>query len=101
MNGWEPTRYPQDHPDSAVIFAALYRAGAGAVLAGRTFIGDEPDPGGCLTVYQETDYEDMPVGLAVPGGDGGWHLGCLACRARLTGPPGGKCPGCRAQGRKR
>jgi hypothetical protein len=84
-----------------VIFAALYRAGAGAVLAGRTRIGGEPDQHGCLTVYQETSYEDMIVGLAVPDGNGGWYLGCTACRAKLTGPPGGKCPGCRGQGGKR
>jgi hypothetical protein len=90
----EPVKYPQDHPDSAAVRAALYRAGAGAVLAGRIVIGGEPDTDGCLTVYQETDYEDMVVGLAVPDGDG-WYLGCTACRARLVGPPGGKCPGCR------
>jgi WhiB family redox-sensing transcriptional regulator len=98
MSTWEPLKYPRDHPDSAAIHAALYRSGAGTVLAGRTYIGDEPDPDGCLTVYQEASYEDMPVGLAVPDGDGGWYLGCTACRARLTGPAGGKCPACRRQG---
>lgn len=93
--------YPQDHPESAAIRAALYRAGAGAVLAGRIRIDSEPDPGGCLTVYQETTYEDMTVGLAVPYGKGGWYLGCTGCRARLTTPPGGKCPACRKQGAKK
>jgi hypothetical protein len=98
MNGREPQAYPPGHPASAAIFAALYRAGAGAVLAGRTRIGDTPDPDGCLAVYQETSYEDMAVGLAVPDGDGGWYLGCTACRARPTAPPGGKCPRCRKSG---
>jgi hypothetical protein len=97
----EQAENPQDRPGPAVIFKALYRAGAGAVLAGRTFIGCEPGQDGALTVYQETSYEDMPVGLAVPDGDGGWYLGCLACRTRLTAPPGGKCPACRGQGGKR
>jgi hypothetical protein len=101
MNGREPVTYPQEHPESAAIRAALCRAGAGAVLAGRVYIGGEPDPGGCLTVYQETSYEDMAVGLAVPCGRGGWYLGCTACRARLSAPPGGKCPACRRQGGKR
>jgi hypothetical protein len=98
MSTREPARDPRDHPGPAVIVAALYRAGAGAVLAGRTFTGGQPSPGGCLTACQETSYEPMPAGLAVPG-DGGWYLGCLACRAMLTGPRGGKCRGCR--GRKR
>ena len=100
MKDREPLKYPQDHPDSVVIRAALYRAGAGAVLAGRTRIGGEPGPGGCLTVYQETAYEDMTVGLAVPYGQGGWYLGCVSCRARLTAPPGGKCPECRQGGKR-
>jgi hypothetical protein len=98
VSGREPERHPHGHTDTAAIFAALLRAGAGTVLAGRTRIGDQPDPDGCLTVYQETQYEDMAVGLAVPDGDGGWYLGCTCCRTRLTAPPGGKCPGCRRRG---
>jgi len=100
MSGREPVKHPQAHPDSAVIRAALFRSGAGPILAGPTFIGGQPDRDGCLTVYQETEYEDMVVGLAVPDGDG-WYLGRTACRTGLTGPPGGKCPGCRKQGRTR
>jgi hypothetical protein len=101
MSAREEARKPQDQPDPAVIFAALYRAGTGAVLAGRTFTGGKPGPGGCLTACQETSYEPMPAGLAVPSGNGGRYLGCTACRARLTGPPGGKCPGYRKRGRER
>jgi hypothetical protein len=79
---WQPVRFPQDHPDSPAIWAALCRAGAGTILAGRIYIGDDPDHAGCLTVYQEADPDsaagqDRVLGLAVPGGDSGWYLGLL------------------------
>jgi len=97
MSAPEPVKHPLGKLDPAVIRAALFHAGAGPILAGRTWIGEKADQDGCLTVYQETQHEDMVIGLAVPAG-GDWYLGCTACRTRLIAPPGGKCPACRRGG---
>ena len=101
MSDWQPIKLVEDHPDTARITHALYLSGAyeTVMLRGRFYIGDEEDESGCPTVYRETGDdedggEDEVMGLAVPGGNGGWHLGCTTCRAKLTRPGAGKCPAC-------